>query len=140
MTAAPPSGLSEPCGREATVGIGTCSWVPMSLLSMSAGIGPAAHSYHSTMSELTEDDVRRIVRSELSEQMAGLSTGSGVDPDKPEAERMAESVMISGDLKAQHEKDLSAVETIERRYGLDPSEYDDADELRAAVRERRGSA
>lgn len=94
------------------------------------------------MSNLSDDnieDIRSIVRDELAEQMAGLSTGP-VDPDKPEVEQMAESAMISGDLKAQHERDLSAVETLERRYGVTVSDYDDAEELRAEVRDRRGSA
>lgn len=90
---------------------------------------------------LSEDDVRRIVRDELTEQLGAIAEGpigNGNAPDP--VEQMAESVMTVRDLRKQDRDDLSAAETIRRSYGVDPDEYDDLAELQAEVRDRRGTA
>lgn len=50
---------------------------------------------------------------------------------------MSEEVMVAKDMGRAIKDDISNAEALRRRYGINPAEFDDVEQLREAVRERR---
>lgn len=86
------------------------------------------------MKESVKEEIRQIVREELSEQQAARS---GHEPGS--ADDMAERAMLASDWKLAEQQGLSPAEALRKRTGIDASEYSNETELRAAVQTARGN-
>lgn len=82
------------------------------------------------MKDSVKAEIRKIVREELSEQQSARREPTGAD-------ERAEKAMLAGDWQLAEQQGLGAREALKQRTGVDAAEYDDADELRAAVKEAR---
>lgn len=91
----------------------------------------------STQSDRREE-TKELIKEVLSEaiengELRSAHAGEPGESYESDLEAMSERCFVARDARKAQNEDLSPSETLRRRYGIDPSEYDDETELQAAV-------
>ena len=95
----------------------------------------------STQSDRREE-TKELIKEVLSEaiengELQSAHAGQPGQSYESDLEQMSESCFTVRDARKAQKEDISASETLRRRYGIEPEDYDSEVELQAAVRAAR---